>query len=101
MFGEPFGIGTLGDDGSTITQVITPTVTQNEYLADILGRRRLNNSRGDCVWFLEKHGANIVEPTAFEPDPNTHRSDYYYNAIENVLYRKSKVTDGSVWVKMR
>ena len=101
MFGEPFGIGTLGDDGSTITQVITPTVTQNEYLADILGRRRLNNSRGDCVWFLEKHGANIVEPTAFEPDPNTHRSDYYYNAVENVLYRKNRVVNTNVWVRMR
>ncbi len=29
-----------------------------------------------------------IEPTAFEPDPRTHRDDYYYNAITNVLYKK-------------
>ena len=76
-------------------------MTQSEFLADILNRRRLNSDRGDCAWFLEKHGAHIVEPTAFEPDPNTHRSDYYYNAIENALYRKAKTSDNNVWVRMR
>jgi hypothetical protein len=38
--------------------------------------------------FMELIGAEIVEPTAFEPDPATHRGEYYYNAITNTLYRK-------------
>jgi hypothetical protein len=95
MFGEPFGVGAFVDFSEA------QIATQSDFLTDILNRRRLNYSRGDCVWFLEKHGAHIVQPTAFEPDPETHRSDYYYNAIENVLYRKNKATDKNVWVRMR
>lgn len=95
MFGEPFGVDAFAE------YLETQISTQSDFLADILNRRRLNYSRGDCVWFLEKHGAHIVEPTAFEPDPETHRSDYYYNAIENVLYRKNKATNKNVWVRMR
>ena len=76
MFGEPFGVNAFAEDAQI------SIFTQGDFLADILNRRRLSYSRGDCVWFLEKHGAHIVQPTAFEPDPETHRSDYYYNAIE-------------------
>lgn len=38
--------------------------------------------------FVELYGGSIIEPTAFEPDPITHRQEYYYNAINNILYRK-------------
>ena len=95
MFGEPFGVGAFADFSEAQID------TQSDFLDDIFNRRRLNADRGDCVWFLEKHGARIVEPTAFEPDPNTHRSDYYYNAIENALYRKNRALDNNVWVRMR
>ena len=40
------------------------------------------------IWFLELHGAAIIEPTAFEPDPATHRGTHYYNATTNTLYKK-------------
>lgn len=40
------------------------------------------------IWFLELHGATIIEPTAFEPDPSTYRETHYYNAITNTLYKK-------------
>jgi len=42
---------------------------------------------GPTHW-LELNGATIIEPTKFEPDPNTHRGDYYYNTTTNRLYKK-------------
>ena len=85
MFGDPFGDGAFGDSGEA--QIIT----QNDFLADLLSRRaKFLNSQGENVWYLELHGARIIEPTAFEPDAFTHRGDFYYNAINNALYRKVK-----------
>ena len=40
------------------------------------------------VWDIERHGANVIIPTAFEPDPTTYRGKYYYNAVTNILYMK-------------
>ncbi len=58
------------------------------FLAD-LGQRRGRPGVGhNPVWFLERLGGTIIEPTAFEPDPATHRHDYYYNAETNTLYKK-------------
>lgn len=37
---------------------------------------------------VELFGGEVIEPTAFEPDAATHRSDFYYNAVTNVLYRR-------------
>ena len=36
----------------------------------------------------ELRDGGIVEPTPFEPDPLTHRSDYYYNSDKNILFRR-------------
>lgn len=72
------------------------------FLTDLLGRRNTSKHGGDCVWYLELAGAKIIEPTAFEPDPNTHRSDYYYNAVDNAMFTKRKSSPGNfVWVRMR
>ena len=54
-------------------------------LTDRLGRRSVG---GDSTRFLELDGASIIEPTAFEPDPSTHRRSHYYHAVTNTLYRK-------------
>jgi hypothetical protein len=57
----------------------------------------MSNKSGDfktgylSARLLELSGAEIVEPTAFEPDPSTHRSKYYYNAVTNILYMKHVV----------
>ena len=58
------------------------------FLGDLLSRRGPPRLGYDTVWTLEKFGAIIVQPTAFEPDPATHPYEYYYNAITNTLYRK-------------
>jgi len=59
-----------------------------EFLDDLSVRRGIQTGGYNPARFLELDGAEIVEPTAFEPDPNTHRGDYYYNAVSNVLYKK-------------
>lgn len=58
------------------------------WLQDLSERRAVSSAAGDAVRFLELNGAVIIEPTAFEPDPATHRESHYYNAVTNTLYRK-------------
>lgn len=64
------------------------TANQLAFLTDLTTRRGRPTPGYNPVWFIELHGGTIIEPTAFEPDPATHRSDYYYNAGTNVLYKK-------------
>lgn len=58
------------------------------FLTDLLNRRGQPSVGHNPTWFIELYGGVIIEPTAFEPDPATHRHDYYYNAVTNTLYRK-------------
>lgn len=64
-------------------------------LADRLGKPQTGHNP---IWFLELEGAQVIIPTAFEPDPVTHRGQYYYNAITNSLYRKV-ITKDSAGIK--
>jgi hypothetical protein len=58
------------------------------FLSDLSARRGRPAVGHNSIWFLERRGATIIEPTAFEPDPATHRHDFYYNATTNTLYKK-------------
>jgi len=69
-------------------------MTTNAFLDDLFARRGTDIVHSESTRLLELYGAEIIEPTAFEPDPNTHRSDFYYNAVNNVLYKK--VTAGGI-----
>lgn len=60
----------------------------NDFLADLSQRRGRPYAGYNPSWFIELNGGTIIEPTAFEPDPATHRGDFYYNAVTNTLYRK-------------
>lgn len=62
--------------------------TQSDFLDELAEKRGRPGPGYNTSWFLELFGATIIEPTAFEPDPSTHRHDYYYNAQTNTLYRK-------------
>lgn len=62
--------------------------TTDDFLIDLNQRRGLKEIGHNSIWDLELYGGTIIEPTAFEPDPLTHQNDYYYNAVDNVLYRK-------------
>ena len=58
------------------------------FMSMISQRRGLLNTGYTSARMLELSGAEIIEPTAFEPDATTHRSKYYYNAVTNILYMK-------------
>lgn len=63
----------------------TQTIT---FLTDLFERRGSPEPGHNPVWFIERRGGTIIEPTAFEPDPATYRHDFYYNAQTNTLYKK-------------
>lgn len=60
----------------------------SDFLQDLANRLGRPYQGHHCARLLELNGATIIEPTAFEPDPATHRQSHYYNAITNTLYRK-------------
>ena len=60
----------------------------NDFLVDLFNRRLNDEIGGQGVRTVELYGGMVIEPTAFEPDPTTHRDEYYYNAVSNALYKK-------------
>lgn len=62
--------------------------TTNDFLADLQARRNTRSVGQQNVRLVELNGGKIIEPTAFEPDPVSHRDEYYYNANTNTLFRR-------------
>jgi hypothetical protein len=73
--------------------------TTDDFLTDLIDRRRPGSEGGNPHRFVELYGGEAVEVTAFEPDPVTYRTDYYYNSIRNVLYRRV-VVDNTIGNKV-
>lgn len=71
-------------------------------LEDIINKRNqlVNYAGGNSYWFVERIYGKMVEVTAFEPSPNTCRSNYYYNSAVNALYKKLKLDGVYVWKKI-
>ena len=66
----------------------------NNWLSD-LNERIGDKSVGNIdIRLTELYGSEIIEPTSFEPDPNTYRNAYYFNSVTNALYKKLEVSDG-------
>ncbi len=72
--------------------------TTNSFIEDLLQRRGKKHIGSNSIRVIELMGGRVIEPTAFEPDPNTYRGEYYYNAITNTLYRKVIVRTDPVTV---
>lgn len=68
-------------------------MTQQNFLIDLFARRGKVTPGFNPEWIIELEGAEIIAPTAFEPDPNTHRDQYYYNAATNTLNQKITTID--------
>jgi hypothetical protein len=68
------------------------------FLTDLFNRRGKMKASGNTIRIIEYNGGQIIEPTAFEPDPLSHRQEYYYNAITNILYKKITHADKGVVV---
>lgn len=69
-------------------------MTNNTFIKDLFSRRGEGSGAG-TIWLL--NGAKMVDCIEYEPDPNTHRSEYYYNSKLNVLYRKTQVNSKFCW----
>jgi hypothetical protein len=67
----------------------------NEFLSDLNHKRQPKSVGFNNIRMVERLGGCVLEPTAFPPDPNTHRHEYYYNAITNALYRKVIIIDAN------
>jgi|TARA_R110002110_G_scaffold49735_7_gene147783 hypothetical protein len=82
---------------------VDKTTDVNNFIADVLERRgaKVSTTGSDKnvthatllhgnngIRLLELFGAEIIEPTSFEPDPSTYRNEHYYNANTNRLYKK-------------
>lgn len=64
------------------------------FLTDLLARRGTYTvGHQNPRLYLEGTSAKFVPVTAFEPDPVTCRSKYYYNSVENTLYQRIFVAD--------
>jgi len=63
-------------------------MVNQSVLEEIIMFRAPRVAARDTVWNIERHGANIIMPTAFEPNPATYHGKYYYNAATNTLYMK-------------
>jgi hypothetical protein len=74
--------------------------TTNEFLTDLISRRGIKKAGNQSTRVVELNGGQVIEPTAFPPDPNSHRSQYYYNANTNALYRKITTFGYSHWQKI-
>jgi hypothetical protein len=63
-------------------------MTTIQFLEDLFSRRQQRKVGYQNIRNVELIGGTIIEPMAFEPDPVTHRREYYYNSVTNILYRK-------------
>lgn len=70
-------------------------------LMDALEARNIGNLIGynSLSLILKLTDGEIVEMTGFEPDANTFRGQYYYNTIQNKLFKKIRTCNiGYGWI---
>lgn len=57
-------------------------------LLDDLGELRVGAGGFNPLQFIELYGGVMVDIQNYEPDPVTHRYDYYYNSRLNQLFKR-------------
>lgn len=63
-------------------------------LVDILNHYNWSRPGGNPHRFIELFGGEMVECLWYEPDPNTSRSEFYYNTRLNKIFRKKHLGSG-------
>lgn len=76
----------------------TDLTEANTFIEDLLSRRS-KAAGGTPHRAIEFYNGVILEPTAFEPDPNSYRYTHYYNAARNRLYIKKMASNGKAFWK--
>lgn len=67
-------------------------------LEEILTRRGVGSSFGLPFSFIKLFGGSPIEILHYQPDPNTHRSEFYYHSRENMLFKRYRSNDDRlVW----
>lgn len=59
-------------------------------------RPRSGNAYGPSHNFITLFGGTLVEIIFYEPEPSSHHGEYYYNARENMLFKKIETPDNRV-----
>lgn len=71
---------------------------RREFFKELSDARGIAGQGGGPLTLLEKLGRRKVPVQFFEPDPLTSHSDYYYNARQNVLYKRKTISSTrAVW----
>lgn len=86
----------LSPDGTLV--LLTGGIVNFEPLIDIIKNKLADHTYsvgGHPHTFVELYGGVIINMLCTEPNVNSHRSDYYYNTVENILYYKK-----AVWEKV-
>lgn len=58
------------------------------FIADVLARRGAGGGGFNPYRNVELYGGTILEPMFHQPDPRTHRQEYYADARDNRIYRR-------------
>ena len=81
-------------------------MTTNDYRSQFF--EKLSQARGrpseggDPIVFLEKLNNVMVPVQFYEPDARTSHTEHYYNARQNVLYKRKIINDNeAVWQPIR
>jgi hypothetical protein len=69
-----------------------------DFLTELLTKRGVPSIGGFSYHFLERLGANNIAISFYNIDPLTSRTEHYYNARTNTLYRKKLLSKNyAVW----
>jgi len=70
----------------------------DQFFEDLSNARGVAGQGGDPFSFIENLGADKVPVQFYAPDPLTSHQDYYYNARQNVLYKRKIISPTrAVW----
>lgn len=71
---------------------------RSEFFEGLSEVRGMPGQGGGPLTLLERLGKKKIPVQFFEPDPLTSHSDYYYNARQNVLYKRKIISSvRAVW----
>lgn len=62
-------------------------------LSDIQKRRNLNKGGFNPHAFIKLFGGKLIHVSYVEPNPQTTRCEFYYNARINKLFKRIKIND--------
>ena len=69
------------------------------HLDDVIQFRGTPSVGGQPLVWIEMLDGSPVPIEAWEPDPNTFHSGFYYNSRSNVLFKRVKANEGACSIR--